>query len=221
MRNYLNGVLKNRVINFSKLFISVFVIFLCFFKAPNNSIHSDSKSWSKFAFCSPESLQLQEKVNIVNRTTSSACFTIYNLRKESKHFLKFYQILLLLSAGISLNPGLCKIQFIDGKTWKPLKSQSLQFCHLNVNSLLSKTEELRDISNYIKPAILGITESTLDSSVRNSEVNINGYSVIRNNRNRNGGGVACYIRNDLCFNINNIFSNSIEHIFFQISHTKS
>ena len=64
--------------------------------------------------------------------------------------------------------------------------------------------------------ILGITESKLDSSVTNAEVNINGYSIIRNDRNRNGGGVACYIRNDLCFNIKNIFSNSIEHVFFKI-----
>ena len=61
-----------------------------------------------------------------------------------------------------------------------------------------------------------ITESKLDSSVTNAEVNINGYSIIRNDRNRNGGGVACYIRNDLCFNIKNIFSNSIEHVFFEI-----
>ena len=85
-----------------------------------------------------------------------------------------------------------------------------------MNSLLSKIEELGNITNYIKPAILGITESKLDSSVTNAEVNINGYSIIRNDRNRNGGGVACYIRNDLCFNIKNIFSNSIEHVFFEI-----
>ena len=106
------------------------------------------------------------------------------------------------------------MQFIDDKTWKPLKTRGLNFCHLNVNSLLSKIDELRDITNYIKPAILGITESKLDSSVANAEVNINGYSITRNDRNRNGGGVACYIRNDLCFNVKNIFSNSIEYVFF-------
>ena len=62
----------------------------------------------------------------------------------------------------------------------------------------------------------GITESKLDNSVTDKEININGYSIIRNDRNRNGGGVACYIRDDLCFNKKNIFSNSIEHIFFEI-----
>ena len=64
--------------------------------------------------------------------------------------------------------------------------------------------------------MLGITESKLDSSVTNSEGDINGYSIIRNDRNRNGGGVACYVRNDLCFNIKNVFSNSLEHVFFEI-----
>ena len=108
------------------------------------------------------------------------------------------------------------MQFINDKTWELLKTRGLHFCHLNINSLLSKIDELRDIINYIRPAILGITESKLDSSVTNAEVNINGYSIIRNDRNRNGGGVACYIRNDLCFNIKNMFSNSIEHVFSEI-----
>ena len=83
-------------------------------------------------------------------------------------------------------------------------------------NLLSKIDELRDITNFIRPAILGATESKLDSSVTNAEVNINEYSIIRNDRNGNGGGVSCYIRNDLCFNKKNILSNSIEHIFFKI-----
>ena len=69
------------------------------------------------------------------------------------------------------------MQFIDGKTWEPLKTRGLYFCHLNVNSLLSKIGKLRDITDYIGPAILGITESKLDSSVTNVEVNINGYSI--------------------------------------------
>ena len=42
-----------------------------------------------------------------------AYFTISKLRNEPKHFLKFYQTLLLLSDYISLNPGPC--QFIDDK----------------------------------------------------------------------------------------------------------
>ena len=74
----------------------------------------------------------------------------------------------------------------------------------------------RDIANCIKAAVLGITESKLDSSVTNMGVNINGYRIIRNDRNRHGGGVACYVKNDLCFNTKKNFPNSIEHVFFEI-----
>ena len=77
--------------------------------------------------------------------------------------------MLLLSGDISLNPGPCQMQFIE-----PLKTRGLHFCHLNVNSLLCRIDELRDITNYIKPMILGITESKLDSFVMNAEVNSNG-----------------------------------------------
>ena len=98
-----------------------------------------------------------------------------------------------------------------------LKTRGLYFCHLNVNSSLSKTDELRDITNYIRPSILGITESKWDRSVTNAEVNINGYRIIRNDRNKNGGGVACYIRNDLCFHIKSIFQILLNMLFSKFS----
>ena len=100
--------------------------------------------------------------------------------------------------------------------FEPFRKRDLHFLHINVNSLLSKIDELRDIVGHTKPAILGITESKLDGSVTNQEVHISGYNILRNDRNRNGGGVACYNRSDLCFNSRNIFSDSIEHIFFDL-----
>ena len=63
---------------------------------------------------------------------------------------------------------------------------------------------------------VSITESKLDTSLLNAEVNINGYNIIRNDRNKNSEGVVCCYRNDLCFNIQNIFSTSIKHAFFEI-----
>ena len=100
--------------------------------------------------------------------------------------------------------------------FEPFRKRDLHFLHINVNILLSKIDELRDIVGHTKPAILGITESKLDGSVTNQEVHISGYNILRNDRNRNGGGVACYNRSDLCFNSRNIFSDSIEHIFFDL-----
>ena len=71
LRNYLILTLisfsifgKNKFLNLSKLVISIFVIFLCFCKAPNNSIDYDLKSCSKFEFYSSESIKLQESIGI-------------------------------------------------------------------------------------------------------------------------------------------------------------
>ena len=53
-------------------------------------------------------------------------------------------------------------------------------------------------------AVIGISESKLDDSVVTSEIQINEYDLLRFDRNRHGGGVACYIRNDLSYNVNHI-----------------
>ena len=74
------------------------------------------------------------------------------------------------------------------------------FKFLLFNSLLSKIDELTDIVNLSKPAVLGITETKLDNTVPDQEININVHSILRSEKNRNGGGVACYVRTDLCFN---------------------
>ena len=136
----------------------------------NSKNDSDLKSCSKPEFYSSESIKLLENLNNINRNASLAYFAISTLRNKSKHFLKFYQILLLLSGDISLNPGPCQMPFNDDKIWEPLKTRGLHFCYLNVNSLFSpKINELRGIPNYIRPAILGITESKLESSERRSK----------------------------------------------------
>ena len=45
--------------------------------------------------------------------------------------------------------------------------------------------------------IIGLSETRLDETVRDSCVNINGYSIYRNYRNANGGGVAIYVKESL------------------------
>ena len=81
--------------------------------------------------------------------------------------------------------------------WNVFKNRGLYFIHLNINSLLPKIEELRFIAKSTNAAVIGICESTLDASVLEQEINIDNYKILRCDRNRRGGGVACYIRNDL------------------------
>ena len=45
-----------------------------------------------------------------------------------------------------------------------------------------------------------MTESKLDNTVSNEEVEIDGYNLIRPDRNRKGGGIVCYIKTSISFN---------------------
>ena len=73
---------------------------------------------------------------------------------------------ILLSGDISLNSGPSQyLQDNNDNKFKPFHKHDFHFLHINVDSLLLKTNELRDIVGHIKPAILGITESKLDSSL--------------------------------------------------------
>ena len=78
-----------------------------------------------------------------------------------------------------------------------LNKKDLHFFHININTLLPKIYGLKCISSKTKAAINGIAESKLDHTVSDLEVNLSGYDILLCDRNRNGGGVACYIRNDL------------------------
>ena len=143
-------------------------------------------------------------------------FVLNKICFKRKKCLKFYQFIILLSGDISLNPGPSQYPQDNDNKFEPFHKSGLHVLHINVNSLLLKIHELRDTVGHTKVAVLGITESKLDSSVFDQEVDINGSSILKCNRNRNGGGLACYVRAELCFNSRNIFLNSIEHVFFWI-----
>ena len=58
--------------------------------------------------------------------------------------------------------------------------------HININSLLTKIDELRYIAKLSEAAVIGILESKLDDSVLSSEIQIGNYDLIRSDRNRHG-----------------------------------
>ena len=55
--------------------------------------------------------------------------------------------------------------------------------HANINSLLPKIEEISEILRETNISLLGITESKLDNSISDSEIAIEGYEIIRSDRN--------------------------------------
>ena len=76
-----------------------------------------------------------------------------------------------------------------------------------------------------KVDILHINESKLDSAVRDNEVYIPGFEIVRKDRKingRNGGGVCIYVRTDLNYRIRNDLDNDLlECLFVEISNRKS
>ena len=80
---------------------------------------------------------------------------------------------------------------------------------------------MRYIAKNSNAAVIGKSESKLDSTVYDSEVAIGGYIIVQNDRNRNGGGVACYVRNNICFNLKTCISNNIENIFIDLLFPKA
>ena len=129
-----------------------------------------------------------------------------------KDHTKFFKLILLLSGDVNLRPGPTQIS----ETWSVFKKRGLHFVNLNINSLPSKIEELRQIAKNTDSAVIGLSETKLDKTIFDSEVSIPNYSLIRKDRNRKGGGVACYIRSDICFNSQNYLSDEIANISFDL-----
>ena len=128
-----------------------------------------------------------------------------------------FHLLILLSGNISLDPGLNhqhKLQCLN--KWSIFKSKGLHFIHLNINSLLPKIEEPQITVKSTNAASIGISESKLDESVLEFEIQIDNYKILCCDRNRCGGGVACYIRNYSSYNIISAFPQEIESVFFEI-----
>ena len=94
---------------------------------------------------------------------------------------------------------------------------------LNINSLAPKFEQLKEVIGK-NIDILTIQETKLDSSFPVSQFLIDGYSEpYRLDRNRNGGGVMIYVREDIPSRLlsKHAFANAIEGLFLEINLRKT
>ena len=123
----------------------------------------------------------------------------------------------MLSGHISLNPGPPHNNQLQPQSeWSVFNSRGLHFILLNVNSLLPKIDELRNIAKLSNAAVIGISESKLDDFILSSEIHIDSYNTLRCDRSRHGGGVVCYIRKNLSYDVKSFFPPEIERIFFEL-----
>ena len=120
------------------------------------------------------------------------------LKLKYQNFNWLSHLLLLLSGDLSLNPGPVHQDTLQcSYEWNVFKKRDLDFIHFNINSLLSKIEEFRYIAKSTNAAVISFCESKLNALVLDSEISIDNHKILCCDRNRQGGGVVCYIRNDL------------------------
>ena len=203
----------------SKFFFYFFAVgFIVTFAILKSTVHLPNtydklKALPKKYFFTTESIKITNEINSIK---NQAILTITAITKmKYKNHSSFFKFVILLSGDVNLNPGPQNNSQQENK-WENFRKRGLHFIHLNVNSILPKIEELRSIAQNTKAAVIGISESKLDKTVFDSEVAIEGYDLLRKDRNRHGGGVACYVRNDICYNPKKILQDDLENIFIDI-----
>ena len=97
-------------------------------------------------------------------------------------------------------------------------TKGLKIAHLNVNSLTKHIDEIRILLAEKPFDVLSINESKIDWSISDSEIFIHNYSVLRHDHNRQGGGVALYIRNSIPYTVRqDLVPESLEMICVEIN----
>ena len=124
--------------------------------------------------------------------------------------------LIVLSNDVSLNPGPTRNL--------PAATKGLRLFHLNIRSLRYKMDELRLLCDQHKPHVLAISETWLDDSFVDEEVSLQGYNLMRRDRDCVGGGVAVYVAEHLNYNRLKDPRDSdidVESIWFELSPPKT
>jgi hypothetical protein len=113
----------------------------------------------------------------------------------------------LINVGELIEPShyndSCKINHCDDVNEIPYH-RGMVMASLDINSLIAHIDELRAYININKIDIMCINETTLDSSVKDHEVCLPGYEIIRRDRSvngRNGGGICIYFRANINYKI--------------------
>ena len=94
-----------------------------------------------------------------------------NLSTEIKTPLNCFCYFLVISVWILSLLILIKLE------WEVFKAWGLHFIHISINSLSLKIEELCHIACLSNAAVIGISESKLDNSIFNSEIEMDGYNL--------------------------------------------
>ena len=189
-----------------------------FFNTLKNGNQQEFLTYS--TFCALEQIEK----NILRKRLSQHALSKVHLNKYVSH-VKF---ILVQPGDINLNPGptdpkrnyilwellpshncsfytermdyqLEPLSVVSNDPWKIFQKRGINFIHLNINSILSRIDEIPDIAKVANATVIGLSETKLDNTVLSSELEIEGYDLVRSDRSRRGG-VACFVKNSVLYN---------------------
>ena len=118
----------------------------------------------------------------------------------------------------SLQPNTISVNNYTSQISNINKLKGFKIANLNVNSLLKHIDEIRHILSISQIDFLAINESKIDDFVSDNEIQISGYNFVRKDRNRFGGGVVVYIREQYSYlERNDLIAGCLEMICVEIS----
>ena len=142
-------------------------------------VYNNVKLCNRLQFYSPDYIRTSNELHKGCLLFQFSILTISKL-KAINNYKSFYRLILILSGDISLNPEPVYNHHPPNlKEWDKFKIKGLYLLHLNSNSLLSKTDEVRDIVKLSNAAVIGTTESKLDNCILDSEIQIDNYQILR------------------------------------------
>jgi exonuclease III len=105
------------------------------------------------------------------------------------------------------------------------KTKGLFIIHLNVQSLVKKIEQIRIFCTIYKPHLLSLTETWLNTSHTDFELNVSGYEIFRCDRtdDRRGGGALIYSLIDRNYDLERVHveKNDIEFVTLKLKYKHS
>ena len=93
--------------------------------------------------------------------------------------------------------------------------------HININSFRYKYVALQEVLYDGLVDILAVQETKLDSSYTNTQFEVPGYRLYREDRNQHGGGIILYVRSDIPSRRVNIDLTHGENVTIELTVNKS
>ena len=123
----------------------------CAFK--HKIVYNDIKLCHQIEVFTPKYLNANNKLHEAFLNPQYTVLTISKLKQINNKSL--YQLLIILSGDIKINPGpVCKHQILNTTESGIFKTKGLHLIHLNINSLVPKIDELRHMGRLSNAAVM-------------------------------------------------------------------